>query len=281
MKVPINWDENVIKDYRKRIIVDPNNPILAFKANRDRYTKSGNQSVYAGLPYLGSRNSEDALTWNVFRSLQMAGKLNIVSDRFKIGQPRGILLWTLAPDIAGDNAELQYVTGSLIREYDGIFKGQTSEPDVIILGTTGIAVIECKLSEPDIRPPHLWEGEVDSVEKRLPIYKKKNPNLLKLDTSDEKVAPVYQLMRMAFFAGELGSQYKLEPLVISLANNRNWSIKTSKQQNSATDLWDMFLQVLGGKPPRCECTFWQDIHKLIDGTTMGILSEYLLTHSCL
>ena len=31
----INWETKVVEDYRDRIIVDSDNPILALKANRD------------------------------------------------------------------------------------------------------------------------------------------------------------------------------------------------------------------------------------------------------
>ena len=54
---PIAWDEKVVEDYRKRIIVDSSNPLLAFKATRDRYTNLPNQVDYAGLPQLGSWQS--------------------------------------------------------------------------------------------------------------------------------------------------------------------------------------------------------------------------------
>lgn len=104
----INWDEKVVEDYRQRIIVDPDSPILAFKASRDRYT---NPSKYAGLPHLGSWQSEDALTWNVFRSLQKVSSLDIITNKLGIGQPRGLLLWTLAPEIDDVSAKLQYLTG--------------------------------------------------------------------------------------------------------------------------------------------------------------------------
>ena len=52
------WPEHyeVARDYRTEIIVDWDNPILAFKANRDRYTYPDQN---AGLPHLGSPNSED------------------------------------------------------------------------------------------------------------------------------------------------------------------------------------------------------------------------------
>jgi hypothetical protein len=191
------------------------------------------------------------------------------------------LLWTLAPEIIGENAELQYVTGSLIREYDGIFKGQTSEPDVILLGTTGIAVIECKLSEPDKAPSHLWEGTVNRIGRRLEQYKEKNTKLLKHGVGDKEVAPVYQLVRMAFYATELALHYKVEPIIVSLSNERNWSIKASATHKSAADLWYMFLQLLRERAPRCECIFWQDLQKLINEPSMVTLSKYLSVHPCL
>ena len=96
----IDWSDKVAVDFRSRIIVEPDSPILAFKANRDRYTW-GTQPSYAGLPYLGSQASEDALTWNVFRSLQKARRLDIICNELDIGEPRGMLLWTLAPEIDG------------------------------------------------------------------------------------------------------------------------------------------------------------------------------------
>lgn len=54
---PISWDKKVMEDYRQRTVVGPDNPTLAFKANRDRYTNLPNQSKYAGLPYLDSPES--------------------------------------------------------------------------------------------------------------------------------------------------------------------------------------------------------------------------------
>jgi len=67
----VDWSNKVATDFRARIIIEPDSPILAFKANRNRYTRQI-QPSYKGLPYLGSQDSEDALTWNVFRSLQKA-----------------------------------------------------------------------------------------------------------------------------------------------------------------------------------------------------------------
>lgn len=49
----IDWSDKVVRDFRKRILVDANSPILACKANRDRFY----QKKYAGMAHLGSVNS--------------------------------------------------------------------------------------------------------------------------------------------------------------------------------------------------------------------------------
>lgn len=73
---------NVFNDYRDNILIDCNNPILAFKANRDRYFGAANQKVYAGHPHIASINSEDALTWNAFRTLQAKSKLDVLNSYY-------------------------------------------------------------------------------------------------------------------------------------------------------------------------------------------------------
>lgn len=276
----IDWSDKVAADYRSRIIVDPDSPILAFKANADRYTRRS-QVGYAGLPYLGSQNSEDALTWNVFRSLQKAHRLDIVCNNLEIGEPRSLLLWTLAPEMDNISAELQYVAGALIRKFDGILPGKMTEPDVIILGTTGVAVIECKLSEGEKTPSHLWEGPLDSVRKRLPIYRQVEPTLLKKNVTDLEVAEIYQLVRMAFYALQLCRSLASAPVVVSLANEKNWHREIPRLAKSAAGLWEFFRGAVETPNLRKENVSWQHIRGLITDRSLDELSHYLSTHPCL
>jgi len=275
----VDWSDKVALDFRSRIIVDPDSPILAFKASRDRYTRRWH--VYAGLSYLGSRYSEDALTWNVFRSLQKAQKLGFVCDEFRIGEPLGLLLWTLATEVDNVSAKLQYSAGMLIRKFDGILPGQTTEPDVIILGTKGVAVIECKLSEPEKAPSHLWKGLLGSVTKRLPIYRQAEPNLLKKDVTDAQIAEIYQLVRMAFYALQLGKSFHCAPVIVSLANEKNWRREIPRLGKSAAELWDFFRDAIETPDLRKENINWQHIRGLITDRSLGQLSHYLSTHRCL
>lgn len=58
-------------DFRNNLIIDKNNPILIQKAWRDRFSAESHWNAgYGGEAYLSRKNSEDALTWNIFRSLQ-------------------------------------------------------------------------------------------------------------------------------------------------------------------------------------------------------------------
>lgn len=276
----VDWSDKVASDFRSRIIVEPDSPILAFKASRDRYTRR-TQPNYEGLPYLGSQDSEDALTWNVFRGLQKARRLDIVCNELDIGEPRGMLLWTLAPETDKASTELQYAVGVLIRKFDGILPGQMTEPDVVILGNTGIAVIECKLSEREKSPSHLWEGSPDSVRKRLPIYQLAEPNLLKKDATDAQISEIYQLVRMAFYALQLGKSLSCTPVVVSLANEKNWHREIRRLGKSAAELWDFFREAIETPNLRKENVSWQHIRGLIIDRSLDELFHYLSTHPCL
>ena len=276
----VDWSDKVADDFRTRIILDADNPILAFKANRDRYTPSSQRS-YSGLPHLGSRASEDALTWNVFRSLQKAKKLDIITEHLAIGRPRGMLLWTLAPEPDETGARIQYMVGSVIRKHDGVVPGQVTEPDVIILGTEGIAVIECKLGEPSKAPSHLWEGSTGSVGKRLPTYMRVEPRLLRQGLWDNEVANVYQLVRMAFYALQFSEGVSVPPVVVSLVNDRNWNLQIRKLGRSAAELWDFFTHTLATPELRTQSTSWQRIRSLVSESSVGGVSDYLSSHPCL
>jgi hypothetical protein len=192
-----------------------------------------------------------------------------------------MLLWTLAPETDGVNAELQYAVGQLIRKFDGILRGQVTEPDVIILGSSGVAVIECKLSGRKKPPSHLWEGSPNSVSKRLPIYLQAEPNLLKKDVTPEQILEIYQLVRMAFYALQLSKSLALPPVVVSLANENNWHLEMRRLGKAPADLWDFFQDAIGAPNLRKKQLTWQHLRRLIAGSSLDGLSHYLSTHPCL
>ena len=56
----------VFVDFKDNLIVDPDDSIIASQAINWRYSRG----IVKGLSCLGSENSEDAMTWNVFKTLE-------------------------------------------------------------------------------------------------------------------------------------------------------------------------------------------------------------------
>jgi hypothetical protein len=280
-----DWRENVVKDYRDRILVDPDNPILAQRANKDRYTSPKNRSEYAGHSHLGTSSSNDAIIWNVFRFLQKAGRLDIIADELGIGEPRGLLLWGLAPELDGKNAELQFVTGNLVRGLDTTFAEGVPEPDVTILGTTGIAV-GMGASELGGDTTHLWEGSLEQVG-QLRAYREKNPGFVRADINksalvsaltDNDLMPVYQLVKLTIFAKELGARFGVEPMVITMASTRAFFSSDVESSKTAADRWNAFVGTLGEDVIKCKELLWQNIIGLKADPSVVGLGQYILNH---
>jgi hypothetical protein len=68
----------VFVDFKDNLIVDPDDPVIASQARNRRYSKG----IVKGLSYLGSENSEDAMTWNVFKTLAKTNPEIWFSDIF-------------------------------------------------------------------------------------------------------------------------------------------------------------------------------------------------------
>jgi len=275
----VSFEEKVESDYRKRIIVDRDNPILAFKASRDRYVRK--QGKWAGYPHIGSNASEDALTWNVFLTLYKKKKIGYLFEDYKLGRIRSLALWGLTPDIRFWNKNTQFDIGDAIRKYDGIFDGQTTEPDVIIRGSNGICVIECKLGSSNSALSHLWEGKIESINKRMPEYAKKFSSFREFQNSQS--THYYQLIRMAFYAMVLSEKYKVMPHLVSLTNRNNWKIKIGEEKATPENIWNDFCNVVTRLFPQLKLhyLFWQDIINIQEVKQIDSLCRYLKIHPCL
>jgi hypothetical protein len=65
-------------DFKDNLIVDSADPVITAQARNSPYTKGS----VKGLSYLGSENSEDAMTWNVFKALEKFDPENWLSEIF-------------------------------------------------------------------------------------------------------------------------------------------------------------------------------------------------------
>ena len=84
MKVFSRGGVGVYDDYRENIVVCQDHPVLRWKAEKERFPSQffapdvGFQFP-KGLSRVASCNSEDVLSWNVFRSIEKACKLDMVT----------------------------------------------------------------------------------------------------------------------------------------------------------------------------------------------------------
>lgn len=276
----IDWRDWIVVDYRDRILVDPDNPIVALRAHRDRYS---DQSIkrhpeYAEASHLGSSESNDAIIWNVFRSLQKAARLAIITDELEIGEPRGLVLWGLAPEANGESAELQYIVNDSRRKLEACFAEELAEPEVTLLGTTGIAV-GIGSDAPHLAAGRIesWEGNLEQVA-HLRAHLENYPGFLKPEVADSELTPVYRLVKMALFAKELSTRLGVAPVVGTLASTRRFYAREVESGRCTADVWGTFEGLLGENSVVCRHIFWQNVTGLKTDPSILTLSLYLLTH---
>jgi hypothetical protein len=254
-----DWTGEPLSDYRENLIVDVDNPVLAFKATRDRYT--GERIPFAGRPYLASPCSEDALTWNVFRWLQVHGHEDVIGHCLGMETPETILFWGFDCQSPGQH---QFALGELIRSVDGVRRGQVTEPDLVVIGPRIVHFVECKLGragQPLYQP---WSGK---GAKRLGDYQSQLASagieLFKSTLGQTEAECYYQLVRNAFYAvmlaRHLGRQIAAVTALLNAGNlDYNRKYPTPKEQWTAfeelvaTDICDVGL-----------CT-WQEVAERIE-----------------
>lgn len=96
-----------------------------------------------------SARSEDAVTWTVARALEQAGSLGALAGDVALGAPRALLLWghpAAGPDASEVAARLEQVSDEL-----GEKPTARSEPDVVALWPSLLAVVEAKLGSANDR----------------------------------------------------------------------------------------------------------------------------------
>jgi len=243
--------ENLKKyDYRENLIVDKDNPILIQKAWRDRFSGESHwRAGYGGQAYLSKPNSEDALTWNVFRTLQLSGErgLKVISDVFRISEVDKMLFWGCDVEHHGEEQQLLNI---LIRTIDGKHQGTMTEPDLVIITGREVVFVECKLNQRGNTSP--WKSKGKGAEKRMKTYAEEFPEIKSVQ--DWEV--VYQLIRQYVFAKSLSEYLKKKPVVIPLINEKHREI-----------LSDYYLKVkhspLNKKEVFRDFVTWQDLLRML------------------
>ena len=268
-------------DFRDNLIVDRNNPVLVQKAWRD-YDKRG-------WAHLGVPHGEDALTWNVFRSLDLApAGREVIQAFFSLASPvEEVLFWGCDPDC---EAEAQQTLGILLRGLDGQQGGTLTEPDLVILTTAEVCFVECK-AKPSRSP---WvakaprpagagtptvEGEEAATEEEeaegaptegQPEDEKGWTSRWRAYRADERIgmtlprAPaaadwaVYQLVRNAVYARLLASELRKErAVVVSLVSRLQSALFPVTTQEQYAHFRARCGDIVG------EMRCWEDLQELL------------------
>jgi len=254
-----DWAEDPLSDYRKNLIVDANSPVLAFKAMRDRYT--GGSNPFAGRPYLASPCSEDALTWNVFRWLQVRGHEDVIGHCLGMETPETILFWGFDCQSPGDH---QSTLGELIRSVDGVRRGQVTEPDLVLIGPQTVLFVECKLGragQPLYQP---WSGK---GAKRLGDYQdqlaRAGVELFRPALKQTEAECYYQLVRNTFYAVMLARALERQNAVVAALLNAD-SADYNRRYATPREQLAAFRELV--KPDVCQIRLltWQDVAERIE-----------------
>jgi hypothetical protein len=237
----------VYDDWRDNIIVDADAQAVAWKAKRDTF---GTNTSVPGQSRLASENSEDALSWNLFRTLEKAGRLDTVARALGLEDDFQALYWYRPWHTSEPLPEI-----SAALEQIEPRRGYHTETDIILKGQRYLVMVESKLGKPgaQIRP---WE-RVGSTS--VPATYEKPLRALLADMSDweETMRRFYQLLRHLALANELcrDEVWGLEPRLLAIVN----ALSRHAGLRSLAEEFDRFQRCLSLPKERTHLLTWQTL----------------------
>lgn len=207
----------VYDDWRDNIVVDPEAPPLVWKARRDIF--GANTSV-PGRPHLASENSEDALSWNLFRTLERTGHLDVVTRALGLEDEFRVLYWYRFWDAAKPLPEIKAALDQ-VEPWGRIGGRYQTETDIILKGQRYLVMVECKLGKPGA---HVRAWERGSHSRIPPTYEGPLRALLTdMRAWEATMRRFYQLLRHLILANELcrPGGWPLEPHLLAIVNELN------------------------------------------------------------
>jgi len=206
----------VFLDYKNNIRIDKDNPALKKKAEypREKYRKGKVKC----LSRLGSENSEDARSWNLFRTLQLQGDIqekyyDLIGIQDKV---QNVLFWCMDPQTGEFDAVLKSILHEIEPPY--LWKVQQTEPDIIVIGQETITFNECKLGKPGANID-AWNRKELFTDKHQ-LYKTRALSFFRplfMENFEAEARRFYQLMRNYIigehFSDRLGKAFHLVAIV--------------------------------------------------------------------
>lgn len=265
VKIYLRWEDN--------IIVDPHLPPIQWKASqaKDRFIRGK-----VGFPKIASANSEDALSWNLFRALEKAGLLHALTSHFDFADSFRVLYWYRPFDRQEPEAEIQQ-TLDKIEPWGKSRARQQTETDITLRGNRYLLMIESKLGQPG-RGVEAWNRRT-----RGPIPRDYEPWVRPLlvdpDSWEETLQRFYQLLRHLMLGCELARKWSLDPHLIAIVN----ALNRNRNGSSHEEEFARFRKAINILE-RVHLLTWQSLCREIaatDDAALQRLRNYLGEHPCL
>jgi hypothetical protein len=276
MKIQSKSGVPVYTDYKENIVADPDNRVLAWKASKDRFPQ--------GLPRIGSQHSEDALSWNLFRSLQLAGKLPLVGDFAAPGADFDtVYFWGRDAHQRSEQIDLEIqATLNEMEPWGENGARQQTETDVMLRGKRYIIMIESKLGKPGEAKERWCRTESgmrpqyrDFLER---VEEERGEPLFSRSFDYEKDGNrFYQLFRNYLLGAALSLKWKTKFSLLAIVNSLNSNVDRRSHQeefHSFTSLlvdpsnaflitWQQIWERLRSEPGLHNLQMWLSNHPLL------------------
>lgn len=275
----------VWEDYRRNIILDADNPILSWKAEKDKYatylfSPEVQECFLQGIPRLGSLHSEDALTWNLFRSLHQDNKLQLVTD-FLSPSMEVSMLYFWGHSIQQSSAEIDSTVQEALNEIepwgrDG--RRQQTETDVMLHGPRDLVMVECKLQVPG-KPVKAWTRSSSGMRADYWKFMERFGVRLFSDSFDFEADGnrFYQLFRNYLLGAALSQRWGIKFWLLAIVNSKNTNLDGLPHETEFGHFRSKLVD-----PSNAVIITWQQVIDTVKGDPkLGKLHSYLASHPLL
>lgn len=198
-------------------------------------------------------NSEDAVTWNVFRFLERNRLLATFLGRFHNGSldDLEVIYWSYSPSQRDVWSELEKARAEF-----GETPQRASEPDLIVRSDNALFFIEAKLTAP-IRQDFNENHSKEEKDERVKRYSK-HDEYLSRSVQEIIDAGYYQLMRFWLIGSWIAGNENLDFYLVSL-------VRKNEEEDIVSEFGKFIAQNEKRKFMRIT---WEDIHDLISTADM-------------
>lgn len=257
----------VYKDYKDAIIVDKDNPALKQKAEKEKF----HQGKARGLSKFGSEHSEDAVTWNVFRSLILNKRINLLFDESTHGEFVGELFWNLCTGSEDSiykawHINLNAFSEKIKKSNKSSQSGHLTEPDILLCFEESIIFVEAKFKT------SRFKGDDSAGFYKIKPYlvcTGQNYKDIILDDYKSVCNTYYQLLRHLVTIKKFPSVDNywrpLKPYLYCIGHSDNHKKEIDEFKNSLNPEYKKMVRYLS----------WQNIKSKLDTSIDKNLSDYI------